>query len=90
MTTKNQSPKETRPLDYHPRTDADRLALQIARGLGEEKRFPEYRIICENRSEEIIRKAYDRAINTPVEKIRKSRSALFFYLVNKYTHEKKD
>jgi hypothetical protein len=86
----NPSPKETRPLKYHPVTDCDKLALEIAKELGEEKRLPLYRMVCENRSEEIIRKAFNQALKTPAEKIKKSRSALFFYLVNKYGHEKQD
>jgi hypothetical protein len=84
------SQKTAKPIKYQPATDTDRLALEIARGLGEEERLPIYRMVCENRSEEVVRRAFEQAKKTPQEKIKKSRSALFFYLVNKYGDEEQD
>jgi hypothetical protein len=92
MNNDNSRPsKETsKPINYHPVTDADKLALEIAKALGEEKKLPLYRMVCENRSEEVVRRAFERTKKTPQQKIKKSRSALFFYLVNKYADEKQN
>jgi DNA replication initiation complex subunit (GINS family) len=84
------SEKTAKPIKYQPANDTDRLAFEIARGLGEEKKLPIYRMVCENRSEKVVRRAFEQATNTPKEKIKKSRSALFFYLLNKYNDEERD
>ena len=63
------------------------MAAEIARNFGEENRLFVYEYVFQNINEAIIKKAYGEAIKVPDEKIRKTRSALFFYLLNKYAEK---
>ena len=65
-------------------TKIDHLALVVAEGLGERHRLPLYRRICRKFDESIIRRALAEVQSIPDEKIKKSRAALFIYLVKKY------
>jgi hypothetical protein len=76
------------PLNFQPKTKADHLALKIARAFREESKLPLYRVCCENFDEETIRKAFAKVMTVPDDKIRKSRSALFAYLLKKYAKRK--
>ncbi|MDA2938740.1 hypothetical protein MYX75_10825 [Acidobacteria bacterium AH-259-A15] len=61
--------------------------MKIARGLGEEAYLPIFRALVKRYPEEIIRRAYEEALQIPAEKIRKSRGAIFNYLVKKYARQ---
>jgi hypothetical protein len=76
------------PLNFQPKTKSDHMALKIARAFKEENRLPLYRACCENFEEEGIRKAFSEAMAVPDDKIKKSRSALFVYLMKKYAKRK--
>ncbi|MBW1738745.1 MAG: hypothetical protein JRJ69_14660 [Deltaproteobacteria bacterium] len=65
-------------------TSKDDLANEIAKTLQEEHRIELYRYIFQKHDESIIRKAFEEASKVPVSKIKKSKSALFFFLLNKY------
>jgi hypothetical protein len=68
----------------YPKTKQEELALEIARGLGEEPLLPIYRSFVLRHPEEVVRRAYQEAMDFPVEKIRKTRGAIFNYLLKKY------
>jgi hypothetical protein len=89
QTATNNSQDNSKPVEFKPSNDTDKLALEIATALGEPKKIPLYRMVCENRSEELVRRALTGALKTPQDKVRKSRSAIFFYLLNKYANDQK-
>jgi len=70
------------------KTKIDLLVLEVAEGLGEKHRLPLYRRICRKFDESIIRQALSEVRSIPDEKIKKSRAALFVYLVRKYADSK--
>jgi hypothetical protein len=62
----------------------DDLAIEIAKVFQEEERTDQYRYIFQKHDEATIIRAFDEVTKLPASKIKKSRSALFFYLLNKY------
>ena len=65
----------------------DELATEIARSLQEEHRIELYRYIFQKHDESTIRKAFEEVTKVPDSKIKKSKSALFFFLLNKYAEK---
>ncbi|MCK5125204.1 MAG: hypothetical protein KAR42_03015 [candidate division Zixibacteria bacterium] len=65
----------------------DELANKIAKSLQEEHRTELYRHMFQKQDESIIRRAFDEVSKVPVSKIKKSKSALFFFLLNKYAEK---
>lgn len=65
----------------------DELANEIAKSLQEEHRTELYRHIFQKHDESTIKKAFEEATKVPVSKIKKSKSALFFFLLNKYAEK---
>lgn len=76
------------PLNFQPKTKADHLALKIARTFKEEHKLPLYRVCCENFDEETVKRAFAEVMAVPDDKIKKSRTALFAYLLKKYAKRK--
>ena len=68
-------------------TSKDDLAMEIAKTFQEEHRTELYRFICQKHDESTIRKAFEETTKVPVSKIKKSKSALFFFLLNKYAEK---
>ena len=62
----------------------DDLAVEIAKSFQEEQRTDLYRYIFQKHEEATIIRAFDEVTKLPASKIKKSKSALFFYLLNKY------
>ena len=69
------------------KNDQEELAQEIARGLGEEQLLPIYRALVRRYPEEVVRRAYQETIAFPAENIRKTRGAIFNYLLKKYVRE---
>ena len=65
----------------------DDLATEIAKTFQEEHRIELYRYVFQKHDESIIRKAFEEASKVPDSKIKKSKSALFFFLLNKYAEK---
>jgi len=65
----------------------DDLAAEIAKTFQEEHRIELYRYIFQKHDESTIKKAFEEASKMPVSKIKKSKSALFFFLLNKYAEK---
>lgn len=62
----------------------DRLASGIASDLGDEGHVPAYESLVETTHPEVIRRALAATMAVPADRIRKSRSAIFFALIKKY------
>ena len=71
-------------------TDGERLAFQVADGLGDVKNLRLYESYCKRYPTEIILTAYVRAREVSPDKIKKSRGALFNFLVQKYGGKNKN
>ena len=73
--------------NFIPKTKQDRLAWTIAQGLGEAEYVTIFRSLVMHYPEAMIQRAYEEALAIPAEKVRKSRGAIFNYLVKKYAHQ---
>ena len=86
---KNQKNTNNLPLEETPAKSAvDNLAQEIAAKLNDEKNIALYQNYCQKYPRDIILQSYRLALNTPADKIKKSRGALFTYLVLKMVKEK--
>ncbi len=63
------------------------LANEIAKEFKEEERIELFQQVFLRHNESIIRRAYEEVKKVPIGKIKKSQSALFFYLLNKYAEK---
>ncbi len=66
---------------------ADSLAEEIAESFGDLSNIERYRRICRTHDRQPIYRAYREAADMPLSKIKKSRTALFIYLLRKYAEE---
>ena len=80
----NYSQKHT---EFVPKSKEEVFALEIAKTFVDMKHLPLYISLCQKYPENVILKAYGQAKETKDVKIKKSRGALFTYLVNKYGKE---
>lgn len=71
----------------HKSKTKDDLAMEIAKTFKEEHRTDLYRYIFQKHDESTIRRAFEETMKVPDSKIKKSKSALFFYLLNKYAEK---
>lgn len=76
--------KELKPIKFEPKTPSDALALEIATAFGDQAHLPLYRQICSAHNHSHVYWAFKDALRTPIRKIKKSRRALFIYLLRKY------
>lgn len=65
----------------------DALARSIAEDFGDLDNLPTYQMHCRKYAEEIIRKAHKHTLSVPPDKVKRSRLALFIYLVKKYARD---
>jgi len=76
--------------NFKPRSKKELLALDTAKALGDLKNLGLYLSYCRKYPEDLIRKTLGIVKELPIERIRKSRGALFNYLVQKHGKGKKD
>ena len=93
----NKSDIDTHSIDidgwvrqFKPRSKKDLLALDVARALDDTKNLGLYVSYCRKYPEDLIRKILGIVKEFPPERIRKSKGALFNYLVKKYGKSKTD
>ena len=91
----NQSPESgqdngKKPIPFKPDAGRDELAHQIAKTFGDEVHLPMYHFFTRKYGEELVTKAFEEAKSVPSEKIKKSRPALFIFLLRKYAKQKED
>lgn len=80
--------RNPKPVPYEPKGEEDHLALEIARGLGEESKLPMYRFYMRHYGKSLVWRVYSEVRAVPTSQIRKSRAALFTHLIRKYaTHQ---
>lgn len=60
------------------------LARDLAEGLEDEEGFKFYLSVCRKYPEEFLRKIYSQVKGIPKNKIKKSKGAVFNYLIQKY------
>lgn len=70
--------------------EQQRLAQQIAQEFEDEGNLGYYEDLCERHPEYLINRAFSEVRKVPQSKIKKSRGALFTYLVKKYDNKKKE
>ena len=75
------------PVDEPPRTDRFFTAAKIMRALGERVDPDAIEDALERHDDDAIRRALAGAMATPAEKIRRSRTALFLFLLKRYAQE---
>lgn len=73
-----------KPIPQRSQMPHEVLALEVARALEDEVALPQYQRACARHDEQLIRRALQEVLSTPKSKIKRSRPALFFYLVKKY------
>ena len=59
------------------------LASKIAETLGDPAGLEEYRYLAHTRDHALLQKALDQVAKVPPKKIRKSKRALFFYILHR-------
>lgn len=77
----------TQPIPFIPKSAADALALQIAQSFGDERRLPLYRKVCGAYDRSLVYRAYREALEIPAERVKKSRRAIFLYILHDYANE---
>ena len=77
------SHKQTRSIE---RNQAP-VAHHIARAFDDLDRLHNYVVCCQKYPLAVVWKAFKDAQNVPEAKIKKSRAAIFFYLVKQYAHQ---
>lgn len=75
---------------FKPRTQKELLAMDLAEALNDTKNLRLYFSYCNKYPEQLLRRVLSEVKELPQEKIRKSKGALFNYLVQKYANKKND
>ena len=73
--------------EFQPRTREELLALDLAEGLNDQKSLPLYLSYAKKYPEDLLRRILGTVKEIPDEKIRKSRGALFSFIVKKYAQK---
>ncbi len=73
-----------KPIPSSPSVNTEELAAAIAKGFSDETNLQMYQSLCARYGTDACRRAFIRAIETPDDKIRKSRIGLFVHLARKY------
>ena len=77
-----------KPINFIPKNSTHALALIIARTFSEERRLPYYLHICKTYGHDFIYRIFKEVMSVPSDKIKKSRRALFHFLLKKYEESK--
>lgn len=70
-----------------PKTKREYLALMIAKAFHDEAQVTLYLQYCQKYPLAIVYRAFAEAKAVPEAEVRKSRAAIFFYLIKRYTHD---
>ena len=73
---------------FTPTSSEEALAQEIAKDFNDEDNIKVYLYLCHRYPKGVIWRAFGVARETPLAQIKKSRGALFTYLVKKYANEK--
>lgn len=72
----------------HSQTKRERFAQMIAQTFNDQEQLSLYLDCCKKYPVAIVYRAFIEAKSVPPEQVRKSRPAIFFYLVKKYINER--
>jgi hypothetical protein len=72
-----------------PKTRQEYMAQLIAQTFNDEEKLKMYRTYCKKYSLSLIERAFAEARSYPADHIKKSRAAIFFYLIKQYAHRSK-
>ena len=73
--------------NYPIKTKREHLAFMIAETFNEPSRIKLYITYCKKYPLNIVYRAFSEAKTFPEERIKKSRAAIFFYLIKTYAHK---
>jgi hypothetical protein len=68
-----------------PKTKRDYFARMIAQAFNDEAQLRLYEIYCKKYPMRLIQRAFAEAKSFPQERIKKSRAAIFFYLIEDWS-----
>lgn len=71
-------------------TPQDEFANQLAEDFGEPEEVALFRAMFKRYSEALLRRAHAEVMSIPAERIRKSKAAIFFYLVRKFARKERE
>lgn len=76
--------------DYtKPNNKRELLAQTVADAMGDSHRMSLYLQQCQKYPQHLVLRAYSEAKSIPLERIRKARAAVFFFLLKQYDDERK-
>jgi hypothetical protein len=75
--------------EFRPKTREELLALDLAQALKDRKSLHFYHQLAKNYPESLLRRVLGEVKEIPIERIKKSRGALFNHLIKKYNHSDK-
>ena len=75
---------------WKPQTKSEYLAQMIAEAFNDRDKLSMYLVYCKKYPSYIIERAYADARAVPAEQIKKSRAAIFFFLIKTYAHQSPD
>ncbi len=76
-------------MNTSPQNNQELLAHTISETFNDQEHLSLYLNCCKKYPLNILYRAYAEAKAVPPERVRKSRAAIFFYLIKRYSHERK-
>lgn len=67
-------------------SEEKKFAQEIALSLNDPESLPLYKLYVQKYPESLLREILDEVLQVPIERIKKSRGALFTYLLKKHVH----
>lgn len=89
MTHTHPNPPNSTPqtLPHKHPEEVSKLARMIAIKLNDWANLNEYELLCLNTDHSILKRSIEETSRVPKDKIKKSKKALFYFLVNKHAKE---
>ena len=76
-------------LTPQPHNKREQFAQAIAESFNDQEHLSRYQQACKKYPMAILYRAYSEAKSMPAEQVKKSRTAIFFYLIKRYAHERR-
>ena len=76
-------------LTHQPHNKREEFAQAIAESFNDQEHLSRYQQACKKYPMAILYRAYSEARSIPAQQVRKSRAAIFFYLIKCYAHERR-
>lgn len=72
-----------------PQSKREHFAHTMAQTFNDSERVNLYLNCCKRYPLSLVYRAYAEAKSIPLDQVRKSRAAIFFYLIKKYSHDRR-